>query len=1048
VLQRLFASLSVDLPGLYAERESSLFLAIPRDTLATVIAKLDEPALALAWNDDTTLGWVYQYWNDPEREAIDAQLDAQRKLESCDIASKTQVFTERYMVEWLLENSLGQLWLRICKKHGWVSEYRRNSCYVTEPIGDERVANAPDSIRSIRLLDPACGSGHFLVTAFDMLVAMYREEATYRGEIWSDAEVAESILANNLYGIDIDADAVRVAATVLYVKAKTLSRNARPYCVNLVAPTFYWGTIDIDSPPFISLCFALERDAGASLEVTRRLVNSVVGIEYLGTLLNVDTAIEDAGLLKVRATLLEHLGKFFEAYAQGEDLGLRLGPAQLERGIRFLRMNQSGYYDVIVGNPPYFGTQALADAKYIDKHYPQSKENLCTALLDRAMQLVRPTGLVAFVTVRNWLYVSQLSTFRKRVFSSFPPKRVVDLGLGGFESLPSVEGVMLVLEEGADGECFVVRAKGNDALEKRSSITEKNEYYRTDTKLLAKLPGSPFVYRWSRSFVDEFLSHPSLSTVAPVRVGMKTSDNLRFLRYPWELSHKTVREAIESPNQARYVPYVKGAGGKAWIEPLSMLVDWRNQGLEIRIALRSAYGQGPQGEKHFFRRGVAFSTIGRSFLARAHRYPSLFDVAGSSVFPENVAETVCLLNSRFARAVIESLNPTINFQVGDVGRVPFCPDPEANAIFAVLERAFSEHEFTDECSPRFKKPGASPWRFAQTWAQRAVDRVAGAPLPTYEPQYDETNPFAFISYGVGVALGRFGANGEGVLDRAPANSLPNGILFLTTEGRDSLEHPACELLRTLWKRYFGENGDVRRYLRNDFFGYHKKVYENRPIYLPLASAKRNFVAFVSIHRWHADTLNALRFDYLIPAQRRIEAELEGLRRVEQPSSQTEKRSVELSRLLEELVGLRDAVTELAECGPRTPDEETQTREVDAPFEFNLDDGVLVNSAALWPLLEPYWKEPRKWWALIANRSGPKGAHFDWSTVAKRYFPERVEAECRDDVVLASAHRCLRRYHPESARTWELRLKERFGADYSIDNEGDELARVSSVYGGV
>ena len=563
---------------------------------------------------------------------------------------------------------------------------------------------APESIRSVKLLDPACGSGHFLVAAFDMLVTMYRREAKYRGQTWSDAEIAESILANNLYGVDIDPQAVRVAATVLYVKAKALSKNARVCRLNLVAPTFLCGNFPDDSS-FVQLCVDLAREAELSKAQTKQLVTTLAEAVHLGSLLKVEVAIDEAGASSTSTTVLERLIRFLADHSMFEDLGLRLEGKSVASGERFVRMLEPDRYDVVVGNPPYFGTQSLADAKYIDRYYPQSKENLCTALFDRSMQLVRPGGLIAFVTVRNWLYVSQLGAFRERVFRTFPPKRVIDLELGGFESLPGVEGVMLVAEKGATGECFVARATGTDPRAKLSSIERLEETYRTEPALLAQLPGSPFVYRWSKSFVESYLAHPLLGTVAPVRVGMKTSDNLRFLRRPWELSPATVRLATLAPNDAPYTAYIKGAGGKAWIEPLSDLVQWRGQGLEIRIALFAAYGQGPQGEKHFFKRGVAFSTIGRNFIARAHRYPSLFDVAGSSVFPENVAASVCLLNSRFARNVIESLNPTINFQVGDVGRVPFRPDPEAQSIFAILEQAFSEHERTEETSVRFEQPG-------------------------------------------------------------------------------------------------------------------------------------------------------------------------------------------------------------------------------------------------------------------------------------------------------------------------------------------------------
>jgi SAM-dependent methyltransferase len=223
--------------------------------------------------DDTTLGWVYQYWNDPEREALDAKLNGGGKVEQHEIASKTQMFTERYMVEWMLHNSLGQMWLGMCKKNNWVAEVEADGTlqrlaerremwqgkrevgevaldalmpieseveerwkyWVPQPLTDSLVDNAPKSIKNLKILDPACGSGHFLVIAIALLFALYQEEAGHRGEDWSDKEIVESILENNLYGIDIDSRAVQIAAAALILKARLLCSQAQPKYLNLVA---------------------------------------------------------------------------------------------------------------------------------------------------------------------------------------------------------------------------------------------------------------------------------------------------------------------------------------------------------------------------------------------------------------------------------------------------------------------------------------------------------------------------------------------------------------------------------------------------------------------------------------------------------------------------------------------------------------------------------------------------------------------------------------------------------------------------------------------
>ncbi len=295
LLDLLFDELSLDLPGLFGDVGTTGLFPVPASTLREIIERLDDPRLAGAWTDDTTLGWVYQYWNDPEREALDAKIAGGGKVEPHEIASKTQMFTERYMVEWLLHNSLGVQWLCICKKHGWRpdaeavlpdldarrAEWRKKreagevaldalmpiaegledrwKYYVPQPIPEDAISSARDSVKELKILDPACGSGHFLVIAFDLLAALYEEEARHRGESWSKKEIAESILENNLHGVDIDPRAVQIAAAALFLKAKAYARDMRPKRLNLVAPVLNLAQLPADDP---ALDQAQEGDKG------------------------------------------------------------------------------------------------------------------------------------------------------------------------------------------------------------------------------------------------------------------------------------------------------------------------------------------------------------------------------------------------------------------------------------------------------------------------------------------------------------------------------------------------------------------------------------------------------------------------------------------------------------------------------------------------------------------------------------------------------------------------------------------------------------------
>jgi hypothetical protein len=365
---------------------------------------------------------------------------------------------------------------------------------------------------------------------------------------------------------------------------------------------------------------------------------------------------------------------------------------------------------------------------------------------------------------------------------------------------------------------------------------------------------------------------------------------------------------------------------------------------------------------------------------------------------------------------------------------------DAGAIFAMLDRAFTEHEMSRESSVEFHRPSNSPWSYAQAWAQSAVDRATGEPLPPYLPEYEPAEPATFVSHAVGIALGRFPLEGADL-----SKALPDGILYLSAASEaDSLAHPACAPLLAAWAEHgaaVGGKEDLRTYLRKSFFKHHKTVYENRPIYFPLSSANRSFVAWVSIHRWNANTLQTLLSDHLNPEMKRLEGRrvdaLAATKEKGASKSGAESRYAALSSAVDELRAFIDLVATIADKGP-PPLAGATPREVDAPYLMDLDDGVMVNSSALYPLLEPQWKDPKKWWKELATAQGRKD--YDWSHLAARYYPKRVDAKCQEDPSLAVAHKCFWRYHPARAYAWELRLQDEIGPDFVIDEPGSTEAR--------
>ena len=1141
LLRLVFDELALDLPGLYGPVRMTSLVPVPAATLRAVITALDDDALTTVWTDDTTLGWIYQYWNDPEREALDAKLAASKKLENHEIASKTQMFTERYMVEWLLHNSLGQMWLAMCKKHGWTADFERDlgsgsvrdrlearridwrakrdagevaldalmliepgledrwKYWVPQPMPDDAVTLAPDSVQGLKLLDPACGSGHFLVIAFELLFFLYQEEARHRGESprldgdpWSPRWIVESIVEHNLYGLDIDPRAIQIAAAALMLKARLLCPDAEPRTLNLVAPNLSLASLAEDDPALVALYTAVEHETGIPPELTRRIVGALAGADHLGTLLKVDTEIDaaiddwDAQLSQpvgdqgelfsgfgprrrkritaehARATLLSRLEGFLDHHTRGADLGLRLRGEQLAAGVRFVRMVREGQYDLVVGNPPYQGTSKMADKAYFEKHYPRGKADLYACFLERGLQLARNGGVSALITMRNWMFLSQFYELRSWLLKEKSLRCLADLGTGAFSSRSMDDFISAACSIIQTTSPIAISAVAIQAAPLADQTRDAGKPLRRTAALLAQsgrfdflvsaiigLPLYPVIYWWSEDELAVYAAAPKLGAVAPVRMGISTSDNVRFLRQVWELSPGDVVSI--SGNMYEYDhpgwrPLISGAAGVAWIAPLDQMVNWKLQGLELEMYPAAVL----RNPSVYMKGGIAFTPMGSSFSARAHRYRSMFDAVGRSVIPDDVPEILAAMNTSRARSVIADLNPSITFTVGDVERMPLFPQPRARDIINMLSRSFTEHETHREPSVEFRKPGASNWNYFQSWAQLAVDNDEGSLPPLPQAVFVTAPATVHLSFAVGTILGRFGNDGEGVLKKAPLTALPHGLLFLSDAADyDSLSQSTAAPLLRAWQQHgtaIDDKRTLKNYLQDRFFpDVHRKMYENRPIYFPLSSAKKSFVAYVSIHRWTSSTLNDLLAEHLYPAKRRLEGEQADLRPArdsadKKAAKEAEKRLGQVAAWLEELTDFIAKVEQCAEKGPPPPDGKTTPREVDARYEMDLDDGVMVNSAALWPLLEPQWKDPKKWWKELANAEGKKD--YDWAHLARRYFPTRVDAKCQVDPSLGVAHGCFWKYHPDKAYQWELRLKDEIRPDFTLDEPGSDAARAA------
>ena len=1147
LLQLVCEELAEDLPGLFGSAGIADLIAIPAATLRFAVDELNQEDLKSCWVDDMTLGWIYQYWNDPERERLDAKINDGGKIEPHEIASKTQMFTERYMVDWMLQNSLGLMWFTLCKKNGWAPEVQANGTLQRleerridwrakraagevsltalmpleseeekrwayflsdQEIPGETVELASESVREWKILDPAVGSGHFLVVALGLLLSLFQEEARHRGlqeaPEWSEQAIVEHLLAHTLHGIDIDPRAVQIAAASLWLRGKGLCPEMQPEQLNLVAPNLRLADLPDDDPALVELRSNIEAETGIVGEFSIQILQALKGADHLGSLLRidqaVDTAIEqqehrlkairvkaqqvqldlsggappvqaemDFSVAEARADLQILLDQFLTHHTSANDLGLRLHGEQLAAGVRFVRMLKEGCYQLVIANPPYQGTGKMSETAYLDIKYSSGKADLCSIFLARGLQLTARGGISAMLTMRAWMFLRQFYSLRESIVSDSFIWSLGDFAVGAFDDVPN-DVLSVVASLIANG----ISWKGSSAAQLPTPPGDRSyDRQRTRRKVsatlsgegihgfnieeLKRIPGTPIIHWWTSKQISRFLECPSLGEGHEIRTGLTTCDNTRFTRRPWEPNTGSVDI---SGTPSRWNATIMGGKGRQWIEPVSDVIRWEFSGLEQKAYQEFHYGsvsKHVRSPDKYFKKGIAFSMIGDTFCARAHRVPSIFGSKGSSVFPVIIPEVLCAMNSGFARRTLEDLNPGIGFEVGDVARMPLIQIKDADKVFQILEDEFSRSEAAREASPEFIGPGPSSWDHVQKWAQVAVDRAPEDPLPEYNVELVTEPPEDHLSFALGFALGRFApvddegqpttSNQPGILDPASADlshALPAGILFLDgsleeNDHRDDLGQDAAAPLHQAWSLYgsaIAPNRSLRDWLRLDFFkDVHKGMYENRPIHWPLSSSGKTFVAWVNIHRMDERTLKVLLADHLIPARARIDGELDDLRQVRDSEDRKAARAADtrlskLSRLREELNEFIAAVEHCTGHGPPPTDRRCPAREQDAVYAPDLDDGVMINSAALWPLLEPQWKDPKKWWKELASAQGKKD--YDWAHLAMRYWPTRVDAKCQKDPSLAVAHGCFWRYHSERAWAWELRLQQEIAPHFRIE----------------
>lgn len=636
------AELSGCLPGVFQPVDACMALLLPANLMDAdgVIGRMAGDIDEEDWDNVQILGWMYQYYNS---EVKDAFFASKAKETPDTIGPATQLFTPDWIVRYMVQNSLGRLWM--LNNPG--SPLRDEMEYYIEPDSEHEDFIKINGPEDISLCDPACGSGHILVYAFELLAKMYLERG-YR-----EREIPGLVLSRNLHGMEIDPRAAQIARLALAMCARELDRR------------FFGRGVQADIAVLAPVALG-EGDIpqGSALEKRKDLVDALAHLDEAGSLL----APGEDDLAAIR-----------EAIGLTGDGGL-FGSSSREKLQRALSTCETlaRRHDCVVANPPYMGSSSFGPfmSKWVKKNYPDVKSDLCTCFIERGFSLAKDRGYESMITASSWMFISSFEAMRKRIVSDKKICSLIQQSTHGYAGV-TVPTCMFVIESGDThskvGSYIRLFDFDRPKLQQPKALEAiKNPdcgwFYRRDAETFKQIPGTPIAYWASDSVCMDFSQMSPLSDVARPRQGLATGDNNRFLREWWEPGKCSL--TIWNLRSAKWYPCNKGGSFRKWYGNFEIVINWQDDGAEIK----EYQGSVIRNPSYYLHEGLTWGTISSSLLSMRYTPRGfIFESKGAMCFAEDAAIMKCCLgalNSSPAMRFLSILCPTLDFHEGPVGRVP------------------------------------------------------------------------------------------------------------------------------------------------------------------------------------------------------------------------------------------------------------------------------------------------------------------------------------------------------------------------------------------
>lgn len=661
------------------EREGDFTeLLMPGNLLAddSVLNRAVKVLTETVCQDVEVIGWLYQFYISERKDEVFAGFKKNLKAGAEEIPAATQLFTPHWIVRYLVENSLGRLWMLNHPTSRLVDQMD----YYIAPAASEcdfiKIAKPED----LRVVDPACGSGHMLTYAFDLLYAIYEEVG------YAPAEIPGLILLHNLYGVEIDPRAGGLAAFALTMKARARQRtflNKRQAPNICVLEPIQFSTQELE------ILLTATGDAPAEKAFWNQF----------------EHADEFGSLIRPNPDLIAPLTQHVSRLKSASDL---LSSGVVESAARVLKQSEylGSRYAVVVANPPYMGGANMSPrlATFAKSAFPSSKSDLFAMFIERSFELLMPAGYSAMVTMESWMFLKSLSKLRRNIVLEKTIENVLHmpyLGKGSTSMGINFGTVAAVVRNavvtGAEAAFQCVRYFETDSNGVPVEFPIRNERFaRLSARRFAAIPGIPIAYWFPDRLLQLFEEAPTVSNTARAAIGLVTGDNSAFVRQWWEVSKNRI--SFGNPDRisaqasgCRWFPYAKGGEFRRWAGNLDAVVNWENDGHALQTTTTDD-GSRIRGHNfnldRIFKPGIAWTAVTSGALSFREVGPGcLFDAAAGLCQSSDDKYLLALLNSDAAAQVLQGLNPTLNLHPGYLESVPMPRDDDKEKIREIASRA-------------------------------------------------------------------------------------------------------------------------------------------------------------------------------------------------------------------------------------------------------------------------------------------------------------------------------------------------------------------------